>query len=70
LNWKGEVWQRNYFDRVIRDGQEYSDASRYISENPQRWIAERERLEMTAPDQERLAQHAARLPGNNRSNRA
>ncbi len=59
LNWKGEVWQRNYFDRVIRDGQEYSDASHYIAENPQRWIAERERLERT--DEERPAQHAVPL---------
>ena len=59
LNWKGEVWQRNYFDRVIRDGQEYSDASHYIAENPLRWIAERERLERT--DEERPAQHAVPL---------
>ena len=37
LNWDGEVWQHNYFDRVIRDGQEFSDATRYIAENPMRW---------------------------------
>jgi putative transposase len=37
LGWKGEIWQRNYFDRVIRDGQEFSDATRYIAENPMRW---------------------------------
>jgi REP element-mobilizing transposase RayT len=37
LNWGGEIWQRNYFDRVIRDGQEFSDAARYIAENPIRW---------------------------------
>ena len=37
LNWDGEIWQHNYFDRIIRDGQEFSDATRYIAENPMRW---------------------------------
>jgi putative transposase len=37
LNWDGEIWQHNYFDRILRDGQECSDATRYIAENPMRW---------------------------------
>ena len=32
-----EVWQSNYFERVLRDGDEFSKASRYIHENPSRW---------------------------------
>jgi putative transposase len=32
-----DIWQRNYFERVLRDGKEYVDASRYILENPMRW---------------------------------
>jgi hypothetical protein len=36
------VWQRNYFERTLRDGQEFSDASRYISENPMKWEQDRE----------------------------
>jgi REP element-mobilizing transposase RayT len=32
-----EIWQRNYFERVIRDGKEFADASRYIGENPMKW---------------------------------
>ena len=36
-----EIWQRNYFDRVIRDGREFSNATRYIAENPVRWEAQR-----------------------------
>ena len=32
-----QIWQRNYFERVLRDGKEYSDASRYILENPKNW---------------------------------
>ena len=31
------VWQRGYFERVIRSGEEYADTSRYILENPLRW---------------------------------
>ncbi len=32
-----EIWQRNYFERVLRNGQEYADASRYVMENLMRW---------------------------------
>ena len=42
LDWKGEIWQRNYFERVLRDGQELSDASRYIAENVMMWEQDRE----------------------------
>jgi putative transposase len=61
LNWKGEIWQSNYFDRVIRDGQEFSDAERYIAENPIRWQAQRERMIEDSQRKKRLAQHAAPL---------
>jgi len=37
LGWKGRVWQRNYFERVLRDGKEFSAATRYIAENPKKW---------------------------------
>lgn len=42
LGWKGEVWQRNYFERVLRDGKEIADAGRYIAENPRMWELDRE----------------------------
>lgn len=35
-------WQRNYFDRVVRDQQEFDNVKRYIEENPQRWEVEEE----------------------------
>jgi len=41
----GPIWQRNYFERVLRDGREYRDASRYILENPKRWSVERETVQ-------------------------
>jgi REP-associated tyrosine transposase len=37
LKQEEEIWQRNYFDRVIRDGREFANAMRYIAENPVRW---------------------------------
>jgi REP-associated tyrosine transposase len=43
LNTHGqEIWQRNYFERVLRSGQEYADASRYVMENPMRWESDAE----------------------------
>jgi putative transposase len=37
LHFPGELWQRSYFERVIRDGQEFANATTYIAENPLRW---------------------------------
>jgi hypothetical protein len=33
------IWQSNYYERVLRDGKEFADASRYIFENPMKWQA-------------------------------
>jgi REP element-mobilizing transposase RayT len=59
LEWKKEIWQRNYFDRVIRDGREFANASRYIAENPTRWQAQGQR--MRAEHEAKRAQQAAPL---------
>jgi putative transposase len=63
LQWKGRVWQPNYYDRVIRDGREFADASRYILENPQNWERDLENPSAVRllSEKARLAQHAARL---------
>ena len=31
------VWQRNYFERVVRNADEYNDIHRYIQNNPSNW---------------------------------
>ena len=49
LGWTGPVWQRNYFERVVRDGKEFSNATRYIAENPARWEWDREHREPKPP---------------------
>jgi REP element-mobilizing transposase RayT len=32
-----KLWQRNYYERVIRKGDEYSSITEYIKNNPQNW---------------------------------
>jgi putative transposase len=36
------LWQRSFYDRVLRDGDELRHAQRYIAENPARWSAKRQ----------------------------
>jgi REP element-mobilizing transposase RayT len=31
------IWQRNYYERIIRDEKELNDTRRYILENPLHW---------------------------------
>ena len=45
LKWRAPLWQRNYFEAVVRDGEEFSNAVRYIEENPARWEWDRENPE-------------------------
>ena len=61
LGWSGEIWQRNYFERVVRDGQEFSDASRYIAENPLMWELDKENPQPKKTPAAKFvgAQHAA-----------
>ena len=71
LDWSGEIWQRNYFERFLRDGQEFADATRYISENPARWEWDRENPKAKAAKRDASAngaQHAAPLQNRTRWN--
>ena len=36
------VWQSNYFERVLRDGEEFNNAFRYVRENPSMWHLDKE----------------------------
>ena len=36
------VWQRNYYERVIRDDSEMHRIREYIAENPARWLEDEE----------------------------
>jgi REP element-mobilizing transposase RayT len=35
---RGHIWQRNYFERVIRNDGELDALRRYVDENPLRWV--------------------------------
>ena len=37
-----QLWQSNYFERILRDGDEFSNAVRYILENPLMWHLHKE----------------------------
>jgi putative transposase len=36
------VWQRNYYEHIIRDEKSLDRIRRYIHENPARWMLDRE----------------------------
>ena len=36
-----KVWQRNYYEHIIRGERDYANIERYILENPMRWDADR-----------------------------
>lgn len=38
----GRLWQRNYYERVIRNDDELHRARKYIAENPMKWAEDKE----------------------------
>ena len=44
------VWQRNYYEHVIRDGREMRIIQRYILENPARWDSDPENTNAKSRD--------------------
>jgi REP element-mobilizing transposase RayT len=43
-NWKpfdGKIWQRNYYEHIIRDEKDYARISDYIKNNPRNWKEDR-----------------------------
>jgi REP element-mobilizing transposase RayT len=44
------VWQRNCFERVVRDGKELQKIERYIAENPARWEFDHENPVAVKPE--------------------
>ncbi len=33
----GQIWQRSFYDRIIRDREDYEEHLRYIRDNSKRW---------------------------------
>ena len=47
LNRSGQLWQRNYWDRIVRDEIELENFRNYIRTNPARW--DKDQLHPNAP---------------------
>ena len=46
------IWQRNYYEHIIRNQQDYSEIWQYINDNPARWKYKNRRGDpMWSPDQ-------------------
>ena len=43
----GRLWQRNYYEHVIRNEEDYLQTAAYIENNPARWEEDRENLAPT-----------------------
>lgn len=41
----GKLWQRNYYDHIVRNDEELNRIREYISDNPRRWDMDRENPE-------------------------
>lgn len=44
LGWQpfnGKLWQRNYYEHIIRDEQSYHNICEYIIDNPAKWAADK-----------------------------
>ena len=38
----GKIWQRNYYEHIIRNEQDYQEKRRYIESNPDKWLMDEE----------------------------
>jgi hypothetical protein len=44
------VWQRNYFEHIIRNDKSLNQIREYIAINPQRWQDDKENVEIAGDD--------------------
>ena len=50
----GRLWQRNYYEHIVRDGESLNHIRQYIAANPTRWSYDRENLAATRPELEEV----------------
>ncbi len=44
---EASLWQRNYFEHVVRNEDDYASIAQYITDNPRRWLEDNERPTLT-----------------------
>ena len=60
----GKFWQRNFFDRILRDGESLEKARAYIASNPVNWIKAHTLRPLFAAEHSRGAPRGRPLPRN------
>jgi putative transposase len=50
LPFPGRLWQRNYYEHIIRNERALNHIRRYIMENPHRWAQDRENPAAVSPE--------------------
>ena len=48
LPFRGKLWQRNYYEHIIRNEEELNHIRHYIAENPLNWRTDEENPDVTA----------------------
>jgi putative transposase len=56
---QGQVWQRNYYEHVIRDEESLNRIRQYIADNPIRWEFDPENPDAKTPNKECLTEKRA-----------
>jgi len=46
------IWQRNYYEHIIRSEESLNRIRQYILDNPARWAFDRENLQVVTPEPE------------------
>jgi putative transposase len=49
MAFRGRLWQRNYYEHVVRDEADLTRIRRYVDENPLRWDLDDEHPDRNAP---------------------
>lgn len=59
----GAVWQRNYYEHIIRNDDSLNRIRQYIRDNPAHWVLDQENPNSTVPRDESVgARHAVPIP--------
>ncbi len=48
----GRLWQRNYYEHIIRNDESLNRIRQYIADNPRRWAFDRENPAAISPEPE------------------
>ena len=50
LPYEGRLWQRNYYEHIIRSEKSLNHIRQYIADNPKQWAADRDNMNAVTPE--------------------